>query len=291
MTTAAKRVPSIGLWFSEGWPLRLGFVVLAIPTFIGLASQTWTHDDGTQGPIVLGTGGWLLWRELPLLRRTGVPDTSVLTSVLLALALVSYVAGSVVDYMTVEAGGLYAAGLALLNARFGLRALRAVWFPLVYFAFAVPLPGLVLAQMTSPLKHFAAFVSTQSLSAAGFPVARQGVTIIVAQYQLLVEDACSGMNSLMGLTAIGLLYVYLTRRASAAYAALLTCLVIPIAVASNILRIVTLILITYFFGDQVGQSFIHMAAGLFLFATALLLVFAIDRGLYPLYARITSRRG
>ena len=130
------------------------------------------------------------------------------------------------------------------------------------------------------------FAATGLLHEAGLPVAREGVTIFVAQYQLLVEDACSGMNSLIGLTAIGLLYVYLRRRSSLVYASVLVALVLPIAVAANIVRIMALILMTYFFGDEVAQGFLHMTMGMFLFSISLLLVFALDEGL----SRLLSRR-
>src|ERR1700759_5111010 len=101
------------------------------------------------------------------------------------------------------------------------------------------------------------------------PVSREGVTIHVGAYQLLVEDACSGMNSLIGLTAISLFYIYLLRGASARYAGVLTLFVIPIAIVGNILRIMILVLLTYFFGDAVAQGFAHFTAGIFLFAIAL----------------------
>ncbi|MGH7015551.1 MAG: archaeosortase/exosortase family protein, partial [Caulobacteraceae bacterium] len=101
-----------------------------------------------------------------------------------------------------------------------------------------------------------------------------------------VEDACSGMNSIVGLIAVSLLYVYLMRGSSWLYSALLAILVIPIAIFANILRIVALILITYWFGNAVGQSFLHFAAGMFLFALALASVFALDK----IMAGFLSRR-
>jgi exosortase len=194
------------------------------------------------------------------------------------------------DYMTLEAGGLYGASIAMLYTRVGPAGLAKAWFPLAFLAFAVPAPGFVIDDLTAPLKHLAAALSTTSLAAIGLPVAREGVTITIAQYQLLVEDACSGMNSLVGLTAISLLYIYLRRRASPLYALLLAAFVIPIAIAANVVRIITLILITYAFGDEVAQSFIHMAAGLLLFGTALALVFALDGVLHPLVARMRKVR-
>jgi hypothetical protein len=39
----------------------------------------------------------------------------------------------------------------------------------------------------------------------------------------------------------------------------------------------TLILMTYFFGNEVAQGFLHFTAGMLLFTTALLFVFSLDR--------------
>jgi exosortase/archaeosortase family protein len=63
------------------------------------------------------------------------------------------------------------------------------------------------------------------------------------------------------------------------YALILAALTLPIAIAANILRVIILILLTFFFGDAVAQGFLHFAAGIFLFAVALMLVFALDAAL------------
>ena len=68
----------------------------------------------------------------------------------------------------------------------------------------------------------------------------------------------------------------LLRNAGWRYSLFLLCLIVPVAILANVLRIVTLILLTYHFGDAVGQGFLHVTAGLFLFAVALVLMFAID---------------
>jgi exosortase len=260
-----------------GWPLWLGLVALAIPTMIRLSDQSWSHEFGAYGPIILATGGWLLWRQIDALRQQGVPGAPWITWTALAIALGSYVFGRVYDFLPLEVGGVYLAGLAMLQARFGLRAMRSVWFPLLYLAFVIPPPGALLAELTAPLKQAVSQVATNWLHAWGLPVAREGVTIFVAQYQLLVEDACSGMNSIVGLIAVSLLYIYLMRGSSWLYSLFLVIVVIPVAIVANILRIMVLVLLTYFYGNAVAQGFLHFTAGMFLFATALLFVFLIDR--------------
>jgi exosortase/archaeosortase family protein len=85
------------------------------------------------------------------------------------------------------------------------------------------------------------------------------------------------MNSLFGLTAIGLFYVYLMRGSSWLHSLLLTAFIIPIAIGANVLRIMTLVLITYSLGNEAAQGFLHGAAGIVLFVFALGLVFAVDQ--------------
>jgi exosortase len=278
MTTAeAKPVTLRDSGLGKAWPLALGFAVLAVPTLIALAGQTWSKEQGEHGPIILGAGAWLLWRQLPDFKQNAKPGSLWLTVLLLALGLFSYAAGRAYDFITLEAAGVYSVGLAMLHDKLGLELMLKHWFPFLYLGFSIPPPTYVLDHLTAPLKHFVSFVATDGLKLLGFPIENQGVTIMIAQYQLLVEDACSGMNSLIGLTAITLMYIYLMHGSSWRYSALLLCFVIPIAIIANIVRIVILVLLTYFFGDQVAQGFLHFAAGIVLFSTALLLVFAVDK--------------
>ena len=260
----------------SAWPVLLPFLLLATPTVVDLSNQTWNSEAGAHGPIILAAGGWLIWRRKDELATLSRPGRLSITILGMLACLACYVVGREVDLITLEAGGLYGAGLFALYGAIGLTAMRAIWFPLFYLAFAVPPPTYWLEIITVPLKDFVSLVSTGALHALGMPVSREGVTIFVAQYQLLVEDACSGMNSLIGLTAISLLYVYLRRGSSPMHSLVLLVMVIPIAIVANILRIMTLILVTYFMGDQWGESALHPVAGLFLFSIALLLVFSID---------------
>jgi exosortase len=257
-------------------PVIAGFLLLAAPTILSLSHSVWTREDGAHGPIIIFTGAWLISREASHFRELGRPGSAWVTAALLTPCLILYAFSRAFDFISLEVAAVYGAGLTMLYSAFGWAPLKRAWFPLLYLAFVIPPPGWLLDQVTAPLKQFVSHVATNSLMAAGLPVAREGVTIYVAQYQLLVEDACSGMNSLVGLVAISLFYIYLLRGASLRYSALLTAFTIPIAVAGNILRIMVLILLTYFYGDQVAQGFMHQLAGVFLFATDLILVFAVD---------------
>jgi exosortase len=269
--------------------LAVGFAALTVPTLISLANESWSHEFGAYGPIVLVTGLWLVWRQVPEIRHAGEPGNHWITIPILAVALVSYAVGRAYDFLTLEAGGVYGAGVALLQSKLGSKILLKHWFPFLYLAFAIPPPGSVLADLTAPLKQLVSLAATDWLHAFGVPVARQGVTIFVAQYQLLVEDACSGMNSIVGLIAVSLLYIYLMRGSNWVYSLILVAFVIPIAIIANIFRIMVLILLTYFFGNEVAQGILHFTAGMLLFATALACVFALDRVIAYLFARRSEK--
>jgi exosortase/archaeosortase family protein len=98
----------------------------------------------------------------------------------------------------------------------------------------------------------------------------------VGQYQLLVADACAGLNSMFTLEALGLLYMNMMKYTSVTRNVVLSILVIPIAFVANVVRVMILVLVTYHFGDAAGQGFVHSFAGMVLFLVGLLLVLATD---------------
>ncbi len=256
--------------------LVLAAVIVAAPTLYRLGVQVWSKEVGAHGPIVLATGAWILWRQFPSMLKDGRAGYPILTVLGAIVSLAIYVFGRAYDLISLEAAGLYGFGIAILHDRFGIRALLKNWFPLLYLGMLLPLPGWMLDEFTAPLKLLVSVISGDIAVILGVPLIREGVTMTAGPYQLLVEDACSGLNSLIGLIAITLFYVYLLRNAGWKYSLFLLTLIIPVAIIANVIRIVILILLTYHFGDAVGQGFLHVTAGLFLFALSLGLMFAID---------------
>ena len=105
----------------------------------------------------------------------------------------------------------------------------------------------------------------------------------MGQYQLLVADACAGLNSMFTLEALGLLYLNLTNSTSVARNVTLAVLIIPISFVANIIRVMILVLVTYHFGDAAGQGFVHRFAGMVLFIAGLLLMASTDTLLRRLF--------
>ncbi|KQR88222.1 hypothetical protein ASG07_04265 [Sphingomonas sp. Leaf343] len=263
---------------------------MAVPTIVTLGQQVWTLEIGAHGPIVLATGIWLLATQRQDVGAISRPGPPWQIAAIMVPALLLYVFGRAFDFISLETLAVYAALLAAALSLVGWRAMAANWFPLFYLAFLIPPPGWLIDKITSPLRMFISYTVTNALHALGYPISREGVTMTVAQYQLLVEDACSGMNSIIGLTAITLLYIYLMHRASWRYALLLVAFILPIAIVVNMVRVTVLVLLTYYYGDAVAQGFLHVTAGMMLFVLALLLVFALDAGLQRIVVRRRTAR-
>jgi exosortase/archaeosortase family protein len=65
--------------------------------------------------------------------------------------------------------------------------------------------------------------------------------------------------------------------------------VIPAAIFANFVRVMILILITYYYGDSAAQGFLHGAAGLATFVMAILFIFGVDSFLTPIRRRLSNR--
>lgn len=270
VTTGAS---SLAVW----WPVLLGLSVLFLPLYYDLARGPWQSEDYAHGPIVLAVSGYLIWRARhALLEVANAKPQPVLGWVTLVFGLLLFALGRSQHIFILEVSSQLPILLGVLLATIGIRAVRAVWFPLFFLLFTVPLPGFVVDATTGPLKQYISEIAEHVLYALGYPIARAGVVLQVGSYQLLVADACSGLHSMFSLSGMGLLYLYLMQHTSRLRNVLLIASILPIAFFANVIRVMVLVLVTYHFGDEAGQGFFHGAAGVLLFVFGLLLLFALD---------------
>ena len=258
--------------------VALGLAALWVPTFWDLCFGIWSAEAQGHEFIVLGVSAWLLYRQRAALQA--LPDApSRWGGALLVLGLLLYAFGRSQQFLRIEMLSLSIVLVAVMASFKGFATLRLVWFPLLFLLFALPLPyGLVLA-VTAPLKLGVSIVATKLLLWLGYPMGRSGVVMTIGQYQLLVSEACAGLQTMFTLEAMGLLYASLMNYRSWVRNASLALLVIPVAFSANVVRVMILVLVTYYFGDAAGRGFIHGFAGMVLFAVGLAFIVGADRGL------------
>jgi len=261
---------------SGSWLLWLGALSLCLPTLVQLAQGFWSTEHGGHGPIVLATGIWLLVRARGKIRQVAAPGHPGLAIFLFLSFCMAYVLARMTGMLGIECLAAYGALASVFYYHAGIAAVRLVWFPLIYLLFLFPLPETIVLPLGRVLKMTLSSSAVTLLSALGYSVGQAGVVIYVDHYELLVENACSGMNSLIGLGVIGIFYAYVRYDGSwRASWPLLAC-VIPIALFSNFVRVLTLILITHYLGDDIAQTYAHDLAAISVFAIAVACLFAMD---------------
>ncbi|CAM3089802.1 Exosortase [Sphingomonas antarctica] len=266
-TVAARRPPGFDTVVAR-WPLAIGLAALIIPTL-----------------IILATGLWLFFSQKDVIREHRRPGSLLVAIPVGLFGALCYIAGQAFGFLVIQVGATILICETIFYLFVGGEVCRRLWFALLYLYFVAPLPTWFQDRLTGSLKEWVSASVTHILSGAGIPVVREGVVMYVAQYQLLVEDACSGLNSLTSLFAIGLFYIYLLHQASVRYALFLSALIFPIAIFANMIRVSILVLLTYFWSDQVAQGFLHQFAGMVTFITALLTIMLIDSALQSVMAR------
>lgn len=273
-------------WARKNWLLFIGMACVAIPTMSYIARESWSTEQGAHGPIVLATGIWLLLRQWSAFAPEPNPPKGWLVALLFVPLLIAYLFARVTQIIEIEGFMMYGLLLVVLFSFVGLRAMQALWFPLFYLAFVFPPPDTIIAAVTQPLKIGISKAAIELLYQFGYPIAGAGVTIQIGQYQLLVAAACSGLNSLVSLSAISLFYVYMRHQANWRYSLLLLLAIVPVAIFANFIRVLILILLTYHSGEATAQGFLHNFAGITMFMTALITIFGIDLILEPIWRRL-----
>ncbi len=260
-------------------PLLIGFLAMYVPTYWETATTIWVLEDQAHAPIIVLVIFYLIWvRKDFFFQPTTTISQFTKTFGLVAFftGLLFYIIGRSQNILVLDLGSQIPILLGLLLVMRGWPGLKAFWFPLFFILFMIPIPGAIVDSITMPMKIAVSYVAEAVLYGVGFPIARSGVILQIGPYQLLVADACAGLHTLISLEALGLLYLNIVRTDSIFRNITLAILIVPISFTANVIRVMTLTLITFYFGDAAGQGFMHGFAGMLLFVVALSLIIWMD---------------
>jgi exosortase B len=275
------------------WPVLLigSFFAAYAPTILGLINGPWQTEQEGHGPLIMAASLWLTWQSREQIKSVAIQPAPLIGWTILVCGLLFMFLARTQDVLTFEALSAIPVivGCVLLTA--GWPLLRILAFPIGFLVFAVPAPDWAIDALTVPLKVLISDLVTKMLYAAGYPIAQNGVMIMIGTYQLLVKDACSGMNSIFALSAIGVFYAYAFRWENKVRSVLLLAAIVPITILANFIRVATLVLIAYYGGADLLEGPVHELTGIGLFVVAVTLLFLFDGFLGLGMRLINLRRG
>ena len=280
MSVSAGSISKTEQVATRSWSRRLvvwcvilvGLILMLYASVIkGLVDQWWTDADYGYGFFVPLFAGYILWRERERWTKTEIkPSNFGFVMMLGAVSL--FLLGSLGAELFTSRFSLLVllAGMILFLA--GWKMLSAVFFPLGYLMWMIPIPVIIYNQITFPLQLIASRFASTWLELAHVPVLRDGNILIMSNYSLEVVEACSGIRSLMTLMALAVAYGYLVSpQRWVRY--VLAAFMLPIAIVTNAIRVMGAGMLAHRFGPAAAEGFLHEFSGWAIFLVALVLMF------------------
>ena len=264
----------------------LGLLLLGLySSVLGHLLAQWWHDPNfSHGFFVPLFSVFVVWQERARLSRlTPKPSWSGLGIVAFGMCTLLLGQMGAENFLARTSLIIVLAGLIVLF--YGWIIFRALLFPWGFLFLMVPLPVIVLNQITFPLQLLASRLSAAILPIFGVPILREGNVIILPSRTLEVAEACSGIRSLMSLITLSIIYGYLLeKRLWVRY--LLAIAAIPIAVAANSVRIIGTGLLVQYWTPEMADGYYHTFEGWLIFVISLVMLY----GLHALIGLIWPER-
>lgn len=283
-----------------------------------LAHDWWTDANYSHGLLIPFIIGYILWTERAgIFEASGARDLPsgfdiACGAALILCALVGLWGGVASAELFVQRASLVLMLAGILVYFFGFRLLRAVGFvPLVLLVLAIPIPAIIFNKIAFPLQLFASRCAVWVMQTIGIATLRQGNVIELMPFgalqpkRLEVVEACSGIRSLMTLVTLAVIFAYFTRpqvenknnrrsfliRYEFWRAFLLVVSAVPIAIATNALRVSIMGVLARFYGMQIADGFFHSFSGWVIYIVAALMLLAFGWLLDKFFGRKESAQG
>jgi exosortase len=256
--------------------ITIGLVlVMYIPTFLWMWDRWFSRDSYySHGILIPLISSYLIWNKRDELRLIPKESSSAGFYIFL-LGVLMHLLSSVLRIYFSSGFSLIVILIGLVLHFFGKRFFFNIMFPVIFLVFMVPLPIVTIANISFKLKLFAAQFATIILNNhLRIPCFQDGSTIRLQHAQVIVDDVCSGLRSLISLTALGSIFAYWIK-GGPIKRGIVFLSTIPIAVVTNALRIVFLSTVSEVWGAQYASGFLHDLSGFIVFAGAFILLFLV----------------
>ncbi len=266
-------------WKRDQWKVILTgvvFVLAYIPTLMWMWERWFARDSYySHGIFIPAVTGYLIWLMKDELLKIPLKE-SVWGMRLIIIGVILYFLSSLFRVYFSSGFSMLIVFYGIVLYFLGLEFVKKTAFPLFFLVFMIPLPEVTITNMSFQLKMFAAKIAGITLNNMNIPAIQEGSIIKMRHTHVVVDDVCSGLRSLIALTALGSIFAYWLK-ASMAKRIILFLSTIPIAVVTNVCRVVILASISEIWGAQYAEGFVHDATGILVFVIAFILLYAVGK--------------
>jgi exosortase len=263
--------------------LALAIAWLYAETLAGLGREWLSSPDASYGVVLAAVAAAVAWqRRERVARACAEPATHRSAGVFILLAgLLLFLAGQLGADVFLTRLSLVAVLTGTLWFVAGAAVVRVLAAPLAFVLMAVPLPALIVNAVTLPLQFTASQIAESTLVTAGVAVFRDGNVLELPSATLQVAEACSGLRSLVSLTAIAVLLAWATPGQSRLARVTMVAAAMPVAIVMNGLRIAGIGLACEAWGPRMASGAWHTLSGWLTFAASAVVLIAIQRIIAP----------
>jgi len=245
----------------------LGVLAAYLPIFFWMWDRWFAEDSyyshGILVPFITGYLIWLKRNELAKWPR----ESSPLGMPLIIGGIFIHILSSLLRVYFLSLFSLIPVILGFVLFFYGSKILKKILFPILFLMFMMPLPLVVIVNLSFNLKLYAADMAKGVLQGMGFHVIREGSSIIMPHASIVVEDVCSGLRSLISLAALGSVFAY-WMKGSFLKKVFIFLSTVPVAILTNVIRIVFVSFVAEVYGGSYAVGFIHDLSGLLVFVLA-----------------------
>ncbi|MBW2660286.1 MAG: exosortase/archaeosortase family protein [Deltaproteobacteria bacterium] len=244
------------------------------PAFDSLITKWSASDDYTHAFFTVPVVAYMIWLQRDLLAESkGRP---VIGLVLIILSIFLYLVSLQLQIPTITFIATVLTVISILIYFAGFRVLKEMAIPILLLFMVIPIPNQLLSMITASLQLKVSQASETIIQLFSVPLFREGNVLQIPGKTFQVVQACSGIRSLISMTTLSLIigYFTLTRGRSILFLFLFS---IPVAVVINIVRVISLVLIYYYFKIDITSGTWHTISGLLLFVLGLVLLFSFQR--------------
>lgn len=264
--------------------------ILYAPIFYTLYRFRWDKVDYTHAYFILPISLWFTWRKRAYLKeliQKTKSGNNLLSFFLLVFGILMFIFGWREDYLFISTLSIVPLLYGLISYLYGMNVAKVLSFPILYLLLLVPPPFGILDSITLPMRHGISVVTETILSLFNYPIKREGLLLSIGYHDIFMGQPCSGFRSIITMFSLILAYVYISSKGRWVKKLILVSFILPFAMLGNLIRVIALCLITYYFGEEIGQGFFHYFSGVIIFIITLMGIMGVESLLEKNYHRKT----